>query len=149
MGASLGTQLVKNPAIWETWVWSLSGEDPLEKGKATPSSILAWRIPWTVIVSPWGHKESDTTEPLSLHFHIHVDFPDSPVVKNPSANAGNRGLIPGLRDSINCGAPKPAHCRYWACALEPTGHSRWSPHTPEPMLRTKKRHRHDRSRHLY
>ena len=48
-GASLVTQLVKNPpAMWETWVWSLGWEDPLEKGKATHSSILAWRIPWTV-----------------------------------------------------------------------------------------------------
>ena len=46
--ASLVAQLVKNlPAIWETWVWSLGWEDPLEKGKATHSSILAWRIPWT------------------------------------------------------------------------------------------------------
>ena len=44
-----GFQLVKNlPAIWETWVRSLGWEDPLEKGKATHSSILAWRIPWTV-----------------------------------------------------------------------------------------------------
>ena len=42
-------QLVKNPpAIWETWLQSLGWEDPLEKGKATHSSILAWRIPWTV-----------------------------------------------------------------------------------------------------
>ena len=42
-------QLVKNPpAMRETWVWSLGWEDPLEKGKATHSSILAWRIPWTV-----------------------------------------------------------------------------------------------------
>ena len=32
----------------ETWVWSLGWEDPLEKGKATHSSILAWRIPWTI-----------------------------------------------------------------------------------------------------
>ena len=46
--ASLVTQLVKNPpAMWETWVRSLGWEDPLEKGKATHSSILAWRIPWT------------------------------------------------------------------------------------------------------
>ena len=36
------------PATWETWVRSLGWEDPLEKGKATHSSILAWRIPWTV-----------------------------------------------------------------------------------------------------
>ena len=47
--ASLVAQLVKNPpALWETWVQSLGWEDPLEKGKATHSSILAWRIPWTV-----------------------------------------------------------------------------------------------------
>ena len=44
---SLVAQLVKNtPAMWETWVQSLGWEDPLEKGIA--SSILAWRIPWTV-----------------------------------------------------------------------------------------------------
>ena len=42
-------QPVKNPpAMWETWVRSLGGEDPLEEGKATHSSILAWRTPWTV-----------------------------------------------------------------------------------------------------
>jgi len=47
--AFLVAQLVKNPpAMWETWVQSLGWEDPLEKGKSTHSSILAWRIPWTV-----------------------------------------------------------------------------------------------------
>ena len=57
--ASLVTQLVKNPsAMWETWVRSLSWEDPLEKGKATHSRILVW--------SPWGHKELDTTDRRSL-----------------------------------------------------------------------------------
>ena len=41
-------QTVKNPpAMCETWVQPLGWEDPLEKGKATHSSILAWRIPWT------------------------------------------------------------------------------------------------------
>ena len=40
--------MVKNPsAVQETWVRSLGWEDPLEEGKATHSSILAWRIPWT------------------------------------------------------------------------------------------------------
>ena len=77
--ASLVAQLVKNmPAMWKTWVWFLGWEDPLEKGKATHSSILAWRthssilawrIPWT---SPWGCKESDTTERLLLFFHYIV-----------------------------------------------------------------------------
>ena len=47
--ASLVAQLVKNPpAMWETWLQSLGWEDPLEKGKAIHSSILACRIPWTV-----------------------------------------------------------------------------------------------------
>ena len=47
--ASLVAKLVKNlPAMQETWVWSLGWEEPLEKGKAPHSSILAWRVPWTV-----------------------------------------------------------------------------------------------------
>ena len=47
--ASLVAQLVKNPpAMQVTWVQSLGWEGTLEKGKATHSSILAWRIPWTV-----------------------------------------------------------------------------------------------------
>ena len=44
--ASLVAQTVKNPpATWETWISSLGWEDPLEEGMATPSNILAWRIP--------------------------------------------------------------------------------------------------------
>ena len=53
----------------ETQVRSLGQEDPLEKGMATHSSILAWEIPWTEEMggySPWGHKESDTTERLTF-----------------------------------------------------------------------------------
>ena len=52
----------------ETQVQSLGGEDPLEEGMATHSSILAWKIPWTEepgqlqSMSPWGSKELDTTE---------------------------------------------------------------------------------------
>ena len=69
--ASLVTQTVKNlPTMQETWVRSLSWEDPLEEGMATHSNILAWRIPmgrgaWRGY-SPWGRKESDITEQLSL-----------------------------------------------------------------------------------
>ena len=65
--ASLVAQMVKNfPAMQDNWVRSLGWEDTLEKGKAThSSSILAWRMPW--LYSPWGRKESDTTEQLSLH----------------------------------------------------------------------------------
>ena len=58
--ASLIAQLVKNPpAMQETLVRFLGQEDPLEKGKANHSSILAWRI-------PWGCRKSNTTEKLSL-----------------------------------------------------------------------------------
>ena len=50
----------------ETWVQSLGQEDPLEEEMATHSSIPVWKIPWTEepdgVYSPWGHKESDTTE---------------------------------------------------------------------------------------
>ena len=54
-------QLVKNsPPMRETWIQSLGWEVPLEKGKGTHSSILAWRI-------PWGLKELDTTEQLTLY----------------------------------------------------------------------------------
>ena len=65
--SSLVAQLVKSlPAVWETQVQSLGQEDTLEKEMATHSSILAWRIPWTEepsrLYSPWGHKESNTTE---------------------------------------------------------------------------------------
>ena len=73
--ASLVAQLVKNSPVmqetWETWVRSLGWEDPLEKGMATHSSILAWRIPWTGSLagySPWVCKESDMTEKLSLSY---------------------------------------------------------------------------------
>ena len=64
------TQMIKNlPAIQETWVPFLGGEDPLEKRMATHASILAWRIPWTeepgrlqsVVL-----KELDITEQVTL-----------------------------------------------------------------------------------
>ena len=57
-------------SMQETWVWSLDWEDPLEKVRATHSGILAWRIIHgqrsLVGYSPWGCKESDKTEQLSL-----------------------------------------------------------------------------------
>ena len=74
--ASLAAQTVKSLlAMRETRVWFLGWEDSLEKGMATHSSILAWRIPWTEepnrLYSPWGHKESDTTEWLTQTFKVY------------------------------------------------------------------------------
>ena len=48
LGFSCGSAGKESAAMWETWVWYLGWEDPLEKGKGTHSSILAWKIPWTV-----------------------------------------------------------------------------------------------------
>ena len=68
--ASLVAQRVKNvPEMRETWVRSLGWEDPLEKGMATRSSILAWKIPRTEEpggYSPRGRRELDMTDQLSL-----------------------------------------------------------------------------------
>ena len=79
--------MVRNlPEMQETWVQSMDWEDPLEEGIATHSSILAWRTPRTrspVGYSPWGRKQSETTEQLTYGC-----FPASLVaqlVKNPSA----------------------------------------------------------------
>ena len=82
IGASLVAQTIKNLFVTqETGVRSLGQEDPLEKEMATHSSILAWRLPWIeeVLVgySPWGCKESDTAEQLTLHF-----LPISPYMNN-------------------------------------------------------------------
>ena len=78
-------QLVKDlPAMQKNWVRSLGWDDPMEKGKATHSSILAWRSPWTI---PWGCKESDTTKKLGLRY--------SSNGKESACNAGDLHLIPG------------------------------------------------------
>ena len=66
-----------SPAMQEIQVWSLGQEDPLEKGMAIHSSILAWRTPWTEEPGGpqfMGHKELDTTAQLTLsYFHSELD----------------------------------------------------------------------------
>ena len=70
--------MVKNlPAKQENQLQSLGQEDPLEKRMAIHASIVAWRIPWKEEpggYSPWGRRESDMTEKLTLAFkNIGVD----------------------------------------------------------------------------
>ena len=70
--ASLVAQLVKNPpAMWDTWVRSLGGEDPLEEGMATQLHYSCLENPHgqrgLAGYSPWGCKDLDTTEQLSMH----------------------------------------------------------------------------------
>ena len=67
-GASLIAQLVKNPlAMQETLVQFLGWEDPLEKRKATHTSVLAWIIQ---AIQSMGRKESDTTEQVALSVYV-------------------------------------------------------------------------------
>ena len=70
--------------MWEIWVQSLGWEDPLEEGMATHSNILTWRIPWTV----WGHKESNTTEQLTLSLFIVIMLIHSFLLVNISLFPG-------------------------------------------------------------
>ena len=98
-------RLIKNPpTMQETWVLFLGWEDPLEKGMATHSSILAWRIPWTVY--PWGHKKSETTERLSLSFSLLLRHLGPLVLSLIGASAGIKGLncrarLPGFKLSLS------------------------------------------------
>ena len=69
----LGSSVVKNLSeMWEAWVQSLGWEDPLEKGMATHSIILAWRIPRLYV--PWYCKELNMTERLSIHFTSYIHY---------------------------------------------------------------------------
>ena len=70
----------KLPALWETWVRSLGGEDPLEKWVAVffPEEFHGQRS--LASYRPWGCKESDTTEQLT-HTHTHVSYRKLPFVE--------------------------------------------------------------------
>ena len=68
----MAQRLKRLPAMQETRVSSLGQEDPLEKGTATEFNTLAWRITWTEEPGrscPWGCKESDMTEGLTLTYY--------------------------------------------------------------------------------
>ena len=112
-------QLVKNlPVMQETWVQALGKEDPLEKGMETPSSTLNWRILW---VEETGGLQStgsqrEMTEQLTL-FH-----PSGAVVKNPLANAGDTGPIPGSGRSPGEGNGYPLQ---YCCLGNPMDRGAW------------------------
>ena len=140
-------QLVKNlPAMQETWVRSLSWEDPLEKGKATHSSMLAWRIPLDCIVhgvaKSWtwdwatelnwtelnqGNRDTDTFWILTWQVsHIswigkgHVQC--SSVGKESACNIEDLGSIPELGRSPGEGNGNPLQC---SCLENPSDGRAW------------------------
>ena len=113
--ASLVAQLVKNPpAIRETWIWALGWEDPLRR-ESLPTLVF-WPGEFHGLYSPWGHKESDTTEWLHflfpflcslllravgflvlLYLAVHsLGFPCGSDHKESACNVRDPGLIPGL-----------------------------------------------------
>ena len=106
--ASLVAQLVKNlPAMQETWVWFLSWGDPVEKGKATHSSILAWRISWTTV---HGVTTLDTTKQLSLllfmHFIPHIIYLKNSLFFSPKVLPQYFGTLLNVLRSECMSVPK-------------------------------------------
>ena len=77
--------MVKNlPAMQETWVQSLGWEDPLEKGMATQSSILAWRILWTEgpgRLQSMGSPKKESTESLTVSLSFLIRCVGVPVLE--------------------------------------------------------------------
>ena len=82
----------------ESWVGSLGGEDLLEKGMVTYSSILIWRIPWTE--EPGGLQSMGSQrighDRVTFTFGAGLGFPGGSVIKNPPAKAGDVGSVPGV-----------------------------------------------------
>ena len=82
--------MLKNPpAMRETWVQSLGWEDPLEKGKATHS--VFWPGEFQGLYSPWGHKELDTTERLSLSLFTCIQKTENVV--SIRATSSEKGFV--------------------------------------------------------
>ena len=93
-GITLVAQMIKNlPIMWETWVWSLGLEDPLEKERVTHSSILAWEIPWT-------------EEPGGLQFMdlqgIRQDWATNTNLIRPYAYSSNSAMPKASWDLLPC-----------------------------------------------
>ena len=103
-------QMVKNlPGLWETWVRSLGQEDPLEKGMATHSSILAWRIPWTEEPAGLQSMGSQSVRHDGATFTFFSGFPGDSDGKQSACNAGDLVSIPGLGRSPGEGNGYPLH----------------------------------------
>ena len=98
--------MVKNlPAMWETRVQSLGGEDPLQKGMITHSSALAWRIPWKEKpggYSPWGHNESDTAEQLTHAQNPYAQNPQRPILHHVAQTHWKLAL----KENLEISSPK-------------------------------------------
>ena len=127
--ASLVPQMVKNlPSMQETWVRSLGWEDPLEKGMATHSSLLAWRIPWTqepgeiqsMGLQRVGH--SYVTNTFTFHFFRQRETLDVSSTKKRRKliailNLPRFYMVASLWESRAPTCLAPYHCKEWWCCF--------------------------------
>ena len=129
--------------MWEIWVRSLGWEDPLEKGKATHSSILAWRIPWCL-------KESDMTEWLSFSFFT---FTRSGASAGRCTEGWNHLKAPSttclaVMLAVSRGPPYRCQLEYTEmaspCGLSSSENGGWGPRTVRERERERGRERENR-----
>ena len=115
--ASLVSQLEKNLlAMWETSVWSLSWEDPLEKKTATHFSILAWRITWTVLVHGVAKSQTRLSD-----------------LRNMPASLENSAMATGLEKVTFHSNPKEEQCQRMFKLLHNCPHfTCWQGHVQNP-----------------
>ena len=108
-------QLVRNPpAMRETWIQSLGWEGPLEKGNATHSSILAWRIPYGVIKSQTWLSD--------FHLQKFFWFPGGSDSKESACNVGDWTSVPGSGTSPGEGNDNPLQ---YSCLENPMDRGAW------------------------
>ena len=105
--------------MWETWVLSLGWEDLLEKGMATHSSILAWRIPWSVVHGIAKSRKRLTFTSLQYE---NMGFPGGSDSKESAYNAGDLGSIPGWGRSPGEGNGNPLQ---YSCLENSTDRGAW------------------------
>ena len=107
--ASLVAQLVKNPpAIWEIWVPSLGWEDPLEKRKATHSSFLAYRIPWTGIAHGVTKSQTQLSDFQDIWKMEILGFLSLDQEQNPYCGIGDPVVFSACLASLTSYLLKPA-----------------------------------------
>ena len=120
-------QMVKNlPAMLETRVWSLGWEDPLEKGTAIHSSILAWRIPWTEkpvgLQSVESQRVSMTERLIHTFTKVGSHFPGGSVGKESACNIEDLDSILGSERSPGEGN---GYSLQYSCLGNPMDRGAW------------------------
>ena len=129
---SLVTQLVKNPpAMRETWVRSLGWKSPLEKGMATHSSILAWRIPWTE--EPGGRGLQSMGSHRIRHNwvikrtqHTHTQTQEAPTGKNSGMIWTSAKMVSAMGwNTMNCFTHTHTHTHTHTPSQKPFSGQHW------------------------